>query len=216
MWYCMHILETAVIDSEMYLRTHIWAGTDLEEIQIARLKDWIMGQLSDGWGEGVENWKWKGRNIHKPVIYFDEDYVDFEEDEETCYVSYHVDTWDNWGSYLELEECEEVEEETNFETVATLQLPAHRRQVLKFTSEFHLRLFMQNIERGSEFADNICESHPSPKKAIYVVIDLDGDSIGKLIPIWTIEVGTTCILHRAEEERGTSTSLINAITEMLK
>ena len=100
--------DFAMIGGKMYLRTYIWTEEDLTELQISLIQEWITGQMSDGWGESLEQQEWMYRRVERPYVYFDEDSVDFEEDYETCGVYYYVHPWNAGEYYIEMDECEEV------------------------------------------------------------------------------------------------------------
>lgn len=211
--------DCAMMNSRMYLRTYIWVEEDLTESAIEMIQEWITGQMSDGWGEGLEQREWMDKRVDKPYVYFDEYSLEFEEDKETHRVSYYVHPWNSKEYEIELEDCEEVEEDTKFEVVATMALPFHSRQVIKFSSDFALKVFMKDFGRGTEFAEQIRDSHPAPKKSMYVVRDLDGNSGIEILPKWTIESGSFCSLYdmsEDEEVRGTQMPVSKAILEMLK
>lgn len=211
--------DCAMLGGKMYLRTYIYVEEDLTESGIKMIQEWITGQMSDGWGEGLEQRSWWERRMDKPTVYFDETSCEFERDEEYCRIYYYVHPWNSKEYKIELEECEEVEEDTKFELVATMALPFHNRQVIKFSSDFALKVFMKDFGRGTEFAGQISDSHPDPRKAMYVVRDLDGNSGIEILPKWAVESGSFCSLYDMsveEEIRGTQMPVSKAILELLK
>ena len=42
--------------------------------------------MSDGWGKGLEQRTWKRRRVNIPRVYFDEDSLDFEVEEDDWFI----------------------------------------------------------------------------------------------------------------------------------
>lgn len=108
--------ECSMFGGRMYLHTHIWVEGNLTDTGIDQIQEWIRGQMSDGWGEGLEQRAWMTQRVKKPTMYFDEYTLEFEEDEEMCEVSYYVHPWSADEFYIYLDDCEEVEEVTEHQS----------------------------------------------------------------------------------------------------
>lgn len=210
--------DCAMIGGRMYLRTYIYTEEPLTETGIDQVQEWITGQMSDGWGEGLEQLEWWTRKIKKPTLYFDEFSCDFEEDEEIYEVSYYVEPWSSEGFTVDLEEVEEVEEAISFEIVATMSLPCHQRQVIKLHSDFALKMFLKDFNQA-QFAKTIQDWIPFTNPTYYLVRDLDGNSGIEVLPRWVCETKTFSAVYdmTVEEDRKvTQMPLVKALLELLK
>lgn len=210
--------ECAMLGGKMYLLTHVWVDGNLTESGIETVKDWISGQMSDGWGEGLEQRAWKEECVSKSVAYFDDDSLEFDEDHEYCQVYYYVHPW-NSEFYIDLDDYESVEEDAKFEIVATMSVPHHSRQVVKLKTGFALRAFLKDFGRGMEFAKEIEDSFHKQEFFVYLVRDLDGDSGIEILHKWVCEEDTYCVFNDGtleDELHGTQMPVSKAILELLK
>lgn len=210
--------DCAMVSHQMWLRTYIWVDGDLTESGVETIQEWIVGQLSDGWGEGLEQRAWKDERIRKPVMYFDEDSCEFEEDHEYCHVSYYVHPWNSDEFEIYLEDAEKVEEEVELKVVATMALPHHNRQVIKLSTPFALRMFLKDFGRP-DIAATIEDACMMPKCSFYLVRDFEGESGMEILPKWACEHGSFCSLYdmsTEEEVRETQMPVSKAVLELLK
>lgn len=210
--------DCAMIGGRMYLRTYIWTEEDADETVICRLMDWITGQMSDGWGEGLEQREWKEDTVSKPVMYFDEYSLEFEEEHEYHQVFYYVHPWNSDEFEIYLEDAEDVEEEVELKVVATMALPYHNRQVVKLSTSFALRMFLKDFGRP-DITATIEDACPMPGCAFYLVRDFEGESGLEILPRWACEHGSFCSVYDGSyegENRATQMPLSKAILELLK
>lgn len=211
--------DCAMLGGKMYLRTYVWVEGNLTETGIQQIKDWISGQMSDGWGEGLEQRAWRTDRVHKPVMYFDEYSLEFDTDEELCEVNYYVNPWNSDDFCVYLDDCESVEEDAKFEVVATMALPYHSRQVVKLRNGFAVKAFLKDFGLGLEFAHEIEDSFRMPQFFVYLVRDLDGDSGVEILHKWVCESGACCVFNDGtleDELHGTQMPVSKAILELLK
>lgn len=199
----------------MWLQTHIWVTAHLTQSGIEEIQEWISGQMSDGWGEGVEQCEWMTTTVSKPTVYFDEWTLDFEESEELCEVSYCAHPWNADEFYISLVDVEEVEVETQFDIIASMNLPRHNRKVLKCANGLPLRLLLKQYGQPGMF-DNIQDSCVTEEALVYLVQDMDAE---ELLPNWVIESGEFCCLYDVDDKKqigGDPMPLTAAIAELLK
>lgn len=97
-------------DGEMYLLTEVCTRQELTPYQRSELEDWIRGQLSDGWGEGLEQKEVFQEDIRFDITKFDEDECEFEQDYEYQTAQYYLHPWQYGpGWSLTLSDMEQVE-----------------------------------------------------------------------------------------------------------
>lgn len=97
------------IDGSVFLATEIYVKRQLDAEEGTLLEEWITGQLSDGWGEGVEQNAVFEEIITVNTRSFNEDECVFEEDCYNTTAFYYIHPWccEDWS--LELGGNEEVE-----------------------------------------------------------------------------------------------------------
>jgi len=214
--------DCAMCGGSMLLRTHIWVDGNLTETGIEQIQEWIRGQMSDGWGEGLEQRAWKTDKVKKPIMYFDEYTLEFVEDEIECDVSYYVNPWNADEFYIYLDDCEEVAEVTSINVVATVDIPNHSREVIKFDDSLQLKLFLK--ECGQPCVTGLIKDNcPVVPSNVYLVRELNKDDGSKLLPKWVVETGVFCGFYdvsvSADDEirvAGYQMHLSRAILELLK
>lgn len=87
---------------EMYFITEICVKQEPNDLQHRQIIDWITGQMSDGWGEGLEQREVFEETVYKKVPHFDKDTCTFEDDEERVYAHYYIHPWKSSDFYIEL------------------------------------------------------------------------------------------------------------------
>lgn len=102
---------------ELYLLTEICVKKELTEDQVKLIEGWIEGQLSDGWGESLEQKEAYTEMVTANYPYFDEDECEFRDDEMRVEACYYLHPW-SCNSYWSLDlvtcQAEEVDiEEPN-------------------------------------------------------------------------------------------------------
>ena len=216
---CAEFGDCAMIEGRMYLVTYIYTERSLTEEGIAAVQEWICGQMSDGWGEGLEQRVWKRERVVRPFLYFDEYTLEFEEDKEDCTAEYYVHPWSASDDFLViLEYMEEVEEDTTFEVVATMSIPNHERQVVKIPSGLALKKFLTDY-CAEDMLECIEESAPVPKYFVYLVIGTRGENGADIMPRWACQNGEFCALYeldQPEELDGTQLPVSKAVMQLLK
>lgn len=140
--------EFGVQDDMMWLKTEIYAVDDLSDEGIKSICEWITGQLSDGWGESIEQREWKrSREIKKSTV-LDEYTLEFEEEEEPVMVYYYINPWNCTEFEVILEDVEE-EEWDDGKVVATLNIPGREVQVIKIATAKDLNVLL-NVFNAQE------------------------------------------------------------------
>lgn len=125
--------DYGVFNSKFHLVHHVWIKGQLDEIskeEIEAVEEYIMGQLSDGWGEGLEQREWMVESVDWTRPYFDEDSCEFDKEdvEETAY--YYLKPWDE-DTEIELIDYAEEDLEVEVEELANMKrvLDAMTRRV---------------------------------------------------------------------------------------
>ena len=136
-------------NGRMYLMTHIFTLDELSDPGIEHIKEWISGQMSDGWGEGLEQREWKRERVYRKYTVFDEYCMEFEDEEEPCEVLYYCKPWNRDDFYIDLEECTEKEVDVEGKVIATLNIPGKELQVFKVKNANDL-LFLLTAYRAEE------------------------------------------------------------------
>ena len=94
----------------LYLLTQVCTRRELTEDELDTLANWIRGQLSDGWGESLENEAVFEEDVRFDKTVFDEDTCEFEESYEHHTARYYLHPWQYSGNWtLELVSTEPVE-----------------------------------------------------------------------------------------------------------
>lgn len=99
-----------VDEDGVYLLTEVYTRQDPTAYEYQLLQEWITGQLSDGWGEGLEQQEVLREPLTWQAPYFDEDTCEWTEEEYRADAYYYVHPWcsrSDW--YLDLINHEEVE-----------------------------------------------------------------------------------------------------------
>lgn len=117
-----------VEDGKVYLLTEMYVRQEPTEFQYRLILEWITGQLSDGWGEGLEQQQVLEEKVrfNKPI--FDEDTCEFAEEEIHSTAYFYVHPWSsncNW--VLDLVSNETVE--------LDIEEPDKKEEVLKDINE---------------------------------------------------------------------------------
>lgn len=128
-------------DGKMWLKTEIYAVDELSEEGIENICEWITGQMSDGWGESIEQRKWETERQYKKSTVFDEYSLEFEEEEEQVRVEYYINPWNSENFELIPEDVED-EEWDDGKVVATLNIPGKELQVIKISTAADLNVFL--------------------------------------------------------------------------
>ena len=95
---------------QMYLLTEIYVRQEPTADQRSQIVSWIEGQMSDGWGEGLEQKEAYTESVDVKVPYFDEDECEYAEGEYEADVCYYLHPWAhdaNW--WVELVSCQTAE-----------------------------------------------------------------------------------------------------------
>lgn len=155
--------DFAIQSGKMYLLTYIYTLCELSDSQIKDIEEWISGQMSDGWGEGLEQREWKSDIVYRKYTVFDAYCMEFESEEEPCEVSYYCKPWNRYNFYIDLEGYTEEEVDVEGKVIATLNIPGKELQVFKVKNANDLLLLltayrseeMKRLTHVEEMAENI-------------------------------------------------------------
>lgn len=142
--------DYGVFNGQFCLVHHVWIKGQLDEIseeEIHAVEEYIMGQLSDGWGEGLEQREWMDQDVEWSRLYFDEYSAEFEEEYFRDNVSYYLVPW-NSGVEITRLDYEECELEVSAELIATMERKEDRftRHVMSVKNELELKTVVEELK----------------------------------------------------------------------
>lgn len=142
--------DYGVFNGKFCLVHHVWIKGQPDEIseeELLAVEEYIMGQLSDGWGEGLEQREWLNHDVEWIRPYFDEDSADFEEEYFRDDVRYYLAPWryDMEITQLDSEECEL---DVSAELIATMERKEDRftRYVMSVKNELELKTVVEELK----------------------------------------------------------------------
>ena len=141
--------DYGVFNGRFCLVHHVWIKGQLDEIseeEIHAVEEYIMGQLSDGWGEGLEQREWMDHDVEWSRLYFDTDSAEFEEEYFRDNVSYYLEPWNSKMEITRLD-YEEFELEVSAELIATMERKEDRftRYVMSVKNELELKTAVEEF-----------------------------------------------------------------------
>ena len=142
--------DYGVFNGRFYLIHHVWIKGQIDEIseeELQAVEEYIMGQLSDGWGEGLEQREWFNHPVEWSRPYFDEDSAEFEEEYFRGTVSYYLVPWNAEMTITQLD-SEECELDVSAELIATMERKADRftRYVMSVRNELELQTLVEELK----------------------------------------------------------------------
>lgn len=155
----MELGDYGVFDSEFCLIHHVWIKGGLDETsqeEIDAVKEYIIGQLSDGWGEGLEQREWMVESVNWTRPYFDEDSCEFDEQdvEETAY--YYLKPWDD-DTEIQLLDSDEEELKVEAEELANMKrvqdTMTRRVYIVRKSAELNALIEEDDIVNGQLLLD---------------------------------------------------------------
>lgn len=142
--------DYGVFNGRFCLVHHVWIKGQLDEIseeEIHAVEEYIMGQLSDGWGEGLEQREWMDQDVEWSQLYFDTDSAEFEEEFFRDNVSYYLVPWNSRIEITRLD-YEECELDVSAELIATMERKEDRftRHVMSVKNELELKKVVEELK----------------------------------------------------------------------
>ena len=142
--------DYGVFNGRFYLIHHVWIKGQIDEIseeELLAVQEYILGQLSDGWGEGLEQREWLNHPVEWSRPYFDEDSAEFEDEDFRGTVSYYVVPW-NADTIITQLDSEECELDVSAELIATMERKADRftRYVMSVRNELELQTVVEELK----------------------------------------------------------------------
>ena len=142
--------DYGVFNGRFYLIHHVWIKGQIDEIseeELLAVQEYILGQLSDGWGEGLEQREWLNHDVEWSRPYFDEESADFEDEYFRGTVSYYVVPW-NADTIITQLDSEECELDVSAELIATMERKADRftRYVMSVRNELELKTVVEELK----------------------------------------------------------------------
>ena len=146
----MELGDYGVFNGQFCLVHHVWIKGQLDEIseeEIHAVEEYIMGQLSDGWGEGLEQREWMNHYVEWSQPYFDTDSAEFEEEYFRDNVSYYLVPWNSRMEITRLD-YEECELDVSAELIATMERKEDRftRHVMSVKNDLELKTVVEELK----------------------------------------------------------------------
>ena len=152
--------DYGVFNGKFCLVHHVWIKGQIDEIseeELSAVEEYIMGQLSDGWGEGLEQREWMNRYVEWSRPYFDEYSADFEEEDFRDNVSYYLVPWNSEIEITQLD-SEECELDVSAELIATMERKEDRftRYVMSVKNELELKTVVEELKVKNPYRIREC------------------------------------------------------------
>lgn len=152
--------DYGVFNGRFCLVHHVWIKGQPDEIseeEIHAVEEYIMGQLSDGWGEGLEQREWMNRYVEWSRPYFDEYSADFEEEDFRDNVSYYLVPWNREIEITQFD-SEECELDVSAELIATMERKEDRftRYVMSVKNELELKTVVEELKVKNPYRIREC------------------------------------------------------------
>lgn len=152
--------DYGVFNGQFCLVHHVWIKGQIDEIseeELHAVEEYIMGQLSDGWGEGLEQREWLNHYVEWSHPYFDTASAQFEEEDFRDNVSYYLVPWNSEMEITQLD-SEECELDVSAELIATMERKEDRftRYVMSVRNELELKTVVEELKVKNPYRIGEC------------------------------------------------------------
>lgn len=152
--------DYGVFNGQFCLVHHVWIKGQPDEIseeELLAVEEYIMGQLSDGWGEGLEQREWLNHYVEWSHPYFDTDSAQFEEEDFRDNVSYYLVPWNSEMEITQLD-SEECELDVSAELIATMERKEDlfTRYVMSVKNELELKTVVEELKVKNPYRIGEC------------------------------------------------------------
>ena len=152
--------DYGVFNGKFCLVHHVWIKGQIDEIseeELHAVEEYIMGQLSDGWGEGLEQREWMNHDVEWSRPYFDTASAEFEEEYFRDNVSYYLVPWNSEMEITQLD-SEECELDVSAELIATMERKEDRftRYVMSVKNELELKTVVEELKVKNPYRIREC------------------------------------------------------------
>lgn len=101
--------DYGIFNGHLCLLAHVWTTSKMTDSKIDEVMEYISGQYSDGWGEGLEQREWREDRVEMKRPCFDPYAGEWEDDITHNYACFYVHPWSDRQYFIELQYCEEEE-----------------------------------------------------------------------------------------------------------
>lgn len=152
--------DYGVFNGQFCLVHHVWIKGqpyEISEEELRAVEEYIMGQLSDGWGEGLEQREWLNHYVEWSHPYFDTDSAQFEEEDFRDNVSYYLVPWKSDMEITQLD-SEECELDVSAELISTMERKEDRftRYVMSVRNELELKTVVEELKVKNPYRIGEC------------------------------------------------------------
>ncbi len=177
--------DYAILDDGLYLIHHAYVRGDyVDDRTITKLKEYLMGQLRDGWGECLEQRVFYDERVEWEVPFFDECDLEFKMEPTYDTAEYYVNPW--WYG-MEIEEMDREECDLHLEPQKVAEFDntnskGYKRTIYLVKSYLELKELMNDV-RTDDAARNAIDQRGiyHGGAALIVVVEECPDSGEKYI-----------------------------------
>lgn len=202
-----------VVDGTVQLLTEIHVRQEPTPQQYDKIQEWVIGQLSDGWGEGVEQKEALVETVKVNSTEFDTDTCDFEECSYRIEAKYYIHPWTSKGWCIECTGLEESDIDIPYEEPIVQRSSCHfnaetglytTRTMYKFTDSDSAIMFIKNSGASyNEESFRLIEEHGCLHGEVHIfVVHTNEGVVSEFMPIVGLMNKDMARLFKLHEESG--------------
>ena len=214
--------DYGVFNGQFCLVHHVWIKGQIDEIseeELQAVEEYIMGQLCDGWGEGLEQREWMNHYVEWSHPYFDTASAEFEEEEFGDKVSYYLVPWNSAIEITQLD-SEECELDVSAEPISTMKREEDRftRYVMYVRSKLELKTVVEELKVKNAYRIGECVGNYRYPMLLAFDKYFDNEGTGSTFYDNAFAVDGQCYEYKFYKKNNAVDNLriYDAVTELLK